>query len=79
MTPLKAIRAKCMDCSCYQMSEVKNCIITDCPLWPYRMGRMLTKKELEQYTGPGTPSSKSQAKSQAMKELYQNGLSKSKL
>jgi len=39
-TPLKAIRAKCLDCSCHQPREVKECRITSCPLWPYRLGRI---------------------------------------
>lgn len=37
--PLKAIRAKCLDCMCWQTNEVRNCDLTGCPLWPYRMGR----------------------------------------
>lgn len=36
---LKAIRAKCLDCSVYQPEEVKNCHLHRCPLWPYRMGK----------------------------------------
>ena len=36
---LNAIRAKCMDCSCFQPSEIRNCLVTRCELWPYRMGR----------------------------------------
>lgn len=39
LTPLKAIRAKCLDCCCQQASEVRICTITECPLHPYRMGR----------------------------------------
>jgi hypothetical protein len=38
-TPLKAIREKCLDCCGYQYSEVRECHITDCPLWIYRMGK----------------------------------------
>lgn len=37
-TPLKAIRAKCLDCSCGSYTEVKECPITDCPLYPFRLG-----------------------------------------
>lgn len=37
-TPLKAIRAKCLDCSNGQIVEVRECVIPNCPLWPYRMG-----------------------------------------
>ena len=37
-TPIKAIRAKCLDCTCGQVVEVRECLIRDCPLWEYRMG-----------------------------------------
>lgn len=37
--PVKAIRAKCLDCVCFQPSEVKLCPSTDCPLYPFRMGK----------------------------------------
>jgi len=36
---LKAIRHKCLDCSCRQPSEVRNCRLTGYDLWPYRLGR----------------------------------------
>lgn len=36
----KAIRQKCLDCCCWQMSEVRLCTATKCPLWPYRMGTL---------------------------------------
>ena len=39
LTPLKAIRVKCLDCSGFQPSEIRNCGITDCPLYPYRFGK----------------------------------------
>ena len=38
-SPLRAIRAKCLDCSCYQISEVRLCEAVKCPLWPFRAGR----------------------------------------
>ena len=34
---LSAIRRKCLDCSCYQPSEVRDCRLTRCDLWPYRL------------------------------------------
>lgn len=37
--PLKAIRLKCLDCTCGQEVEIRECTITSCALWPYRMGR----------------------------------------
>jgi hypothetical protein len=44
LTPLKAIRKKCLDCSGGQPSEVKDCIITDCPLLEYRFGKNPRRK-----------------------------------
>ena len=38
-TPVKAIRKKCLDCSCGQPKEIRLCPIIKCPLYPYRMGR----------------------------------------
>lgn len=38
LTPVKAIRAKCLDCCCWQATEVRMCPVKDCPLYPYRMG-----------------------------------------
>ncbi len=37
-SPIKAIRAKCVDCSAGDMSEVRKCVAFNCPLWPFRMG-----------------------------------------
>ena len=41
----RAIKAKCFDCSADQINEVRLCRITDCALWPYRMG-LAGKKRL---------------------------------
>lgn len=38
-SPIKAIRAKCLDCSSDDKIEVRECPIIDCPIWPYRMGK----------------------------------------
>ena len=38
-SPIKAIRAKCLDCCCGQRDEVKLCPANDCPLWQFRMGK----------------------------------------
>lgn len=37
-TPIKAIRAKCLDCACGSNHEVRNCPIKECPLYEYRLG-----------------------------------------
>ena len=43
-TPLKAIRAKCLDCVAEQPQEVRLCPSENCPLWPYRMGHNPNRK-----------------------------------
>ena len=35
----KAIRLKCLDCTCNQTAEITNCDIKSCPLWRYRTGK----------------------------------------
>ena len=37
--PVKAIRAKCMRCTCDQPGEIDKCPIVDCPLYPFRYGK----------------------------------------
>ncbi len=38
ISPLKAIRLKCLDCCCGSSNEVKLCTIPRCPLYPFREG-----------------------------------------
>jgi hypothetical protein len=38
MSPLQALRARCLDCCNYQEKEVALCPAVDCPSWPFRMG-----------------------------------------
>ena len=38
LTPIKAIRAKCLECVCGLPKEIRLCSCTECPLYPYRMG-----------------------------------------
>lgn len=45
-TPIKAIRAKCLDRCCDSFQEVKRCPITDCPLYPYRLVHRPKKEDL---------------------------------
>ncbi len=37
--PVKAIRAKCLDCSCDSAEEVRKCPVTECALYPFRFGK----------------------------------------
>ena len=39
LTPLKAIRLKCLDCCLGSSHEVRLCPCKDCPHYPYRFGR----------------------------------------
>ena len=47
MTPIKAIKAKCLDCCCGQREEVKLCPVEDCPLWAFRLGKNPNRKRRE--------------------------------
>ena len=38
-SPIKAIRAKCIDCSGGSMTEARKCVAVGCALWPFRMGK----------------------------------------
>ena len=39
MNPMRAIREKCLDCTCQQPVEVKECTVKTCALHPFRMGK----------------------------------------
>jgi hypothetical protein len=39
MSPLTAIRAKCYDCSYFQLNEIHLCEAVNCALWPFRAGK----------------------------------------
>ena len=49
MSPVEAIRRKCLDCSGGQATEVKLCEAVTCALWPFRAGRHpYTKTRLQE-------------------------------
>ena len=39
-SPIKAIRKYCIQCGDGTTGEVAKCVVTDCPLHPYRFGMM---------------------------------------
>ena len=39
LTPLKAIRNKCVDCAGLELGRVKDCEYKQCELYPLRMGK----------------------------------------
>lgn len=46
LTPLKAIRKKCLDCSVFSNKEVELCPSTDCPIYIFRFGTNPKRKGL---------------------------------
>ncbi len=46
LTPMKAIRAKCLDCSGGNSKEVRFCPIQNCSLYPYRFGKRPTEEKV---------------------------------
>jgi hypothetical protein len=43
-TPLRAIRKYCLFCGVGSPKEVRECLIKDCALYPYRMGTNPARK-----------------------------------
>ena len=39
MSPLRALRLRCVDCSGDSAAEVRLCTAVTCPAWPFRMGK----------------------------------------
>ena len=39
LTPISAIREKCLECCCWSFEDVKQCPGKDCALFPYRFGK----------------------------------------
>ena len=39
VSPLRALRLKCLDCCDGSASRVRLCTAVDCPSWPFRMGK----------------------------------------
>lgn len=44
VSALKAIRLKCLDCSGQSQADVRDCVIPECVLYPYRMGKNPNRK-----------------------------------
>ena len=48
LTPVKAIRQKCLDCCAGSPQEVKICHIKNCSLWMFRLGKNPNRKGIGQ-------------------------------
>ncbi len=44
ITPLRAIRKNCLECSNNQAKEIRECVIKTCPLYDFRMGKKVDNK-----------------------------------
>jgi len=44
LSPIKAIRAKCLDCCNDSYTEVKECTVESCPLFYFRFGKNPNRK-----------------------------------
>ena len=53
ISPIQAIRRKCLDCCGNQPNEVKLCETVTCALWPFRAGRHPYTKRGLQEADPG--------------------------
>ena len=42
---LRAIRRKCLDCCCEDAKTVRECPISDCPLYQFRLGKSCVERE----------------------------------
>jgi len=51
-SPVKSIRLKCLECTDHHPKEIRNCTITDCALYPYRLGRNPNRKGIGPKKGP---------------------------
>jgi hypothetical protein len=57
MSPLKALRLRCLDCCAGSPHEVRMCQAVDCPSWPFRGGDNPWRKSAERaeaHKGQGT-------------------------
>lgn len=47
VTPIKAIRKKCLDCCCGSHKEIKYCTVIKCAIYPYRLCRRPDKATID--------------------------------
>lgn len=45
LTPVKAIRKYCLNCSGGSFKEVEKCVISECELYEYRYGKRPVKEK----------------------------------
>lgn len=75
-SPLKAIRAKCLDCCFGKANEVKLCEAVNCPLHPFRFGKnpYRQKREISQERKEKLLEGLRKARESSKKREYTNGM-----
>lgn len=75
--PVKAIREKCLECSCGNSAEVQRCTVESCALYPfrfgknpYRTGRKMTDEEKERFRTRMEEYRKAQQNTDDFEETY---------
>jgi len=48
LTPLRAIKKHCLECSGYEKKQVRECVIKDCVLFQYRQGNNPSRRRIGQ-------------------------------
>lgn len=66
LTPLKAIRAKCIDCCGGYKSYVRDCGKPDCSLYTFRLGRNPNRKKTKELSDE-----QRQAASERLKKVWE--------
>jgi len=46
LSPVKAIKQKCLECSAWNHAEVRLCTAYDCALYPFRLGKDPSRKRV---------------------------------
>ena len=74
MSPVEAIRAKCLDCA-GSSDEVRKCVAMTCPSWPFRMGKNPWREvsEARREIGRRLAARRHQKSSEAKQDLGENG------
>ena len=75
MTPIKAIRAKCLECMCGSRYEVKMCVCSGCPLWEFRLGHNphIKRRELTEEQRAAIAARLNQPKIEAQPDIHTAG------
>ena len=47
-SPIRAVRLKCLDCTCGSAKEIEACPIKACPLWAFRFGKNPYRKPVSE-------------------------------